>query len=73
MHWFHEEKVRIVGEIVSSGNSVCEVARRQGLSPQQLFRRRADYEMRKYCFCGIGWARVRTRWCSGMHEPMPVR
>jgi transposase len=38
--WLHEEKVRIVAEIASSGNSVCEVARRHGLSPQQLFGRR---------------------------------
>lgn len=35
--WLQEEKVRIVAEIASSGNSVCEVARRHGLSPQQLF------------------------------------
>jgi transposase len=35
--WLHEEKVRIVAEIASSGNSVCAVARRHGLSPQQLF------------------------------------
>ena len=35
--WLREEKVRIVAEIASSGNSVCEVARRHGLSPQQLF------------------------------------
>jgi transposase len=35
--WLHEEKVRIVGEIASSGDSVCAVARRHGLSPQQLF------------------------------------
>lgn len=35
--WLHEDKVRIVAEIASSGNSVCEVARRHGLSPQQLF------------------------------------
>jgi transposase len=35
--WFHEEKVRIVAEIASSGDSVCAVARRHGLSPQQLF------------------------------------
>ena len=35
--WLHEEKVRIVAEIASSGHSVCEIARRHGLSPQQLF------------------------------------
>jgi transposase len=32
-----QDKVRIVGEIATSGDSVCAVARRQGLSPQQLF------------------------------------
>ena len=38
--WLHEEKVRIVAEIASSGHSVCAIARRHGLSPQQLFGRR---------------------------------
>jgi transposase len=35
--WRHEDKARIVAEIVTSGDSVCAVARRHGLSPQQLF------------------------------------
>ena len=35
--WLREGKVRIVAEIASSGDSVCAVARRHGLSPQQLF------------------------------------
>ena len=35
--WLREEKARIVAEIASSGDSVCAVARRHGLSPQQLF------------------------------------
>lgn len=35
--WSHEDKARIVAEIVASGDSVCSVARRHGLSPQQLF------------------------------------
>ena len=35
--WSDEEKARIVAEIVASGDSVCAVARRHGLSPQQLF------------------------------------
>ena len=35
--WSGEEKARIVAEIVASGDSVCAVARRHGLSPQQLF------------------------------------
>jgi len=35
--WSEEDKTRIVAEIVASGDSVCAVARRHGLSPQQLF------------------------------------
>jgi transposase len=35
--WSDEDKARIVAEIVASGVSVCAVARRHGLSPQQLF------------------------------------
>ena len=35
--WNNEDKARIVAEIVMSGDSVCAVARRHGLSPQQLF------------------------------------
>jgi transposase len=35
--WRDEDKARIVGEIATSGDSVCAVARRHGLSPQQLF------------------------------------
>ena len=35
--WSDEDKARIVAEIVASGKSVSAVARRHGLSPQQLF------------------------------------
>ena len=35
--WSAENKARIVSESVTSGESVCAVARRHGLSPQQLF------------------------------------
>src|SRR5258708_40368532 len=35
--WSDEDEARIVAEIVASGDSVCAVARRHGLSPQQLF------------------------------------
>jgi len=35
--WSKEDKARIVAEIAASGDSVCAVARRHGLSPQQLF------------------------------------
>jgi transposase len=35
--WSDEDKARIVAEILASGDSVCSVARRHGLSPQQLF------------------------------------
>ena len=35
--WRDQDKARIVAEIVTSGDSVCAVAGRHGLSPQQLF------------------------------------
>ena len=35
--WSDEHKARIVDEIVASGESLSSVARRHGLSPQQLF------------------------------------
>lgn len=35
--WRDEDKAEIVAEIATSGDSVCAVARRHGLSPQQLF------------------------------------
>ncbi|MCV3211330.1 transposase [Mesorhizobium sp. YC-39] len=35
--WPPEEKARIVAESYEAGETVCAVARRYGLSPQQLF------------------------------------
>jgi len=35
--WSDEDKARVVAEIETSGDSVSGVARRHGLSPQQLF------------------------------------
>ena len=35
--WSAEDKARIVGETLKEGETVCAVARRHGLSPQQLF------------------------------------
>jgi transposase len=35
--WSDEDKARVVAEIETSGGSVSGVARRHGLSPQQLF------------------------------------
>jgi transposase len=35
--WSDEEKARVVAEIEASGDSVSGVARRHGLSPQQVF------------------------------------
>lgn len=37
LKWSDEDKAGIVAEIVASGDLVCSVARRHGLSPQQLF------------------------------------
>ena len=35
--WSGEEKARIVAESLADGDTVCGVARRHGLTPQQLF------------------------------------
>ena len=35
--WSQEEKARIVAESYEAGETVCAVARRHALSPQQLF------------------------------------
>lgn len=35
--WSTEDKARIVAETETSGDSICAVARRHGLSPQQVF------------------------------------
>ena len=35
--WSAEDKAQIVAETLKEGESVCTVARRHGLSPQQLF------------------------------------
>ena len=35
--WSSDDKARIVGESLKPGANVSEVARRNGLSPQQLF------------------------------------
>jgi transposase len=51
--WSNEDKARIVAEIVASGESVCAVARRHGLSPQQLFGWR-----RQLREAGVGPSRV---------------
>nr|WP_249808634.1 transposase [Bradyrhizobium sp. 166] len=64
--WSDEDKVRIVAEIVASGDSVCSVARRHGLSPQQLFgwRRQCEKQqavipkLTKYSLCRRWW----TQW-----------
>jgi transposase-like protein len=46
--WTVEQKARIVAESYESGETVCAVARRHGLTPQQLFD-------------GLAWARLHTR------------
>ena len=40
--WSAEQKAEIVAESYESGESVCAVARRHGLTPQQLFGWRRD-------------------------------
>jgi transposase len=43
--WSADDKARIVAEIVASGDSVSAVARRHGLSPQQLFGWRRELQV----------------------------
>lgn len=47
--WPPEEKARVVAESYKAGETVCAVARRYGLAPQQLFtlRRAARRPMRR--------------------------
>ena len=66
--WSNGDKARIVAEIVASGDSVCAVARRHGLTPQQLFgwrrhlRDAAACVGRKNCsLCRRWWIRWRGR------------
>ena len=40
--WIAEQKAQIVAESYESGDTVCAVARRHGLTPQQLFAWRRD-------------------------------
>jgi transposase len=44
--WSAEQKAEIVAESYGSGESVCAVARRHGLTPQQLFGWRRDARRR---------------------------
>jgi transposase len=48
--WTAAQKVRIVAESYEGGETVCAVARRHGLTPQQLF----------------GWRRAARRWAEGV-------
>ena len=52
--WSEADKTRIVAEIATSGASVCAVARRHGLSPQQLFGWRWQYIQRRYFGASVG-------------------
>jgi transposase len=50
--WTDEDKARIVAEIVASGESVSAVARRHGLSPQQLFGWRRELQASRTALSG---------------------
>jgi transposase len=56
--WTMEQKARIVAESYDSGESVCAVARRHGLTPQQLFGWRRDARQRAKEEMGSGFAPV---------------
>ena len=52
--WSAEAKARIVAESEASGASVCAVARRHGLTPQQLFTWRREARRRASSGAGDG-------------------
>ena len=53
--WSVEDKARIVAETLNEGETVCAVARRHGLSPQQLF----------------GWRRQARQSAGGIEKAAP--
>lgn len=53
--WSAEDKARIVAETLKEGETVCAVARRHGLSPQQLF----------------GWRRQARQSAAGVENAAP--
>ncbi len=53
--WSTEDKARIVAETLNEGETVCAVARRHGLSPQQLF----------------GWRRQARQAAGGIENAAP--
>jgi transposase len=53
--WSAEDKARIVAETLEDGETVCSVARRHGLSPQQLF----------------GWRRQARQSATGAEDAAP--
>jgi transposase len=52
--WTAEAKARIVAESQAGGASVCAVARRHGLTPQQLFTWRREARQRASSAAGDG-------------------
>lgn len=53
--WSADDKARIVAETLREGDTVCAVARRHGLSPQQLF----------------GWRRQARQSAAGVENAAP--
>lgn len=53
--WSAEDKARIVAETLNEGETICAVARRHGLSPQQLF----------------GWRRQARESAAGVENAAP--
>jgi len=56
--WTAEQKAQIIGESYESGDSVSAVARRHGLTPQQLFGWRRAAQRRAEGASGVAFAPV---------------
>jgi transposase-like protein len=66
--WSEEDKAGIVAEIVASGDSVCAVARRHGLSPQQLFGSRRQLRTLRLGIPTRKNCSLCRRWRMGSHR-----
>lgn len=71
--WRHEDKVRIVAEIATSGDSVCAVARPHGLSPQQLFGWRRQLRLSESERAGTVGLQFVPAVVDGGSSPVPQR
>jgi len=71
--WSAEDKALIVAEILASGDSVSAVARRHGLSPQQLFGWRRELQASQTARSHLkSFSSFRPSWLRRLLRPFAV-